>query len=291
MGILDPLKKLLFGVKGVTKHKAEEALDYTKEKGSEFLDKTLDMMKDAGQKVGAAGAKVLDKVDDLWDKKPEPPVSNPDSNPSPFANHKAEEFVEPIRQKMDKVSDKISDTFSKVADSAKDLGNKAVHASDDFWKKAEAYSENVVEKAKTKGSDLFEKAKTVAEEQGKALNQKIDEFIAKEKAIEAKEPKGDFADTPITENKNLTEPLMKKHEDFFDKAKKFLDDADKKTNPKPVEVSIKKVDPSSPKVPDEKPLPPQEQKQINDLLSSIETPPAKVDHIEDADIVDDVPPK
>ncbi|MEP7323109.1 MAG: hypothetical protein ABI761_14385, partial [Saprospiraceae bacterium] len=182
---MDPLKKLLFGVKGVTKHQAEEAIDYTKEKGSELFDKTIDMMKDAGHKIGATGAKVLDKVDDLWDKKMDKPPANPDGS-TPF--HPASDFVDPIRQKMDKVSDKVSDTISNVSEKAKDLGKKAVDASDDFWKKAEAYSENVVEKAKSKGTEIFEKAKTVAEEQGKALNQKIDEFIAKEKAIEAKEP-------------------------------------------------------------------------------------------------------
>jgi F0F1-type ATP synthase membrane subunit b/b' len=292
MGILDPLKKLLFGVKSVTKHQAEEAIDYTKEKSSDLFDKTIDMMKDAGQKIGATGAKVLDKVDDLWEKKMDSTTPNPDSNESsPF--HSSTDFVEPIRQKMDKVSDKVADTFSKVSEKAKDLGSKAVDASDDFWKKAEAYSENVVEKAKSKGTEIFEKAKTVAEEQGKALNQKIDEFIAKEKAIEAKEPKGDFADTPITENKNLTEPLMKKHEDFFDKAKKFLEDADKRTNPKPVDVTVKKVDPAPPTStpPAEKPLAPQDQKQINDLLASTDTIAPKDDHIEDADIVDDAPSK
>jgi len=42
MGILDPLKKLLFGVKGVTKHQAGQAIDYTKEKGEELMDKTVE---------------------------------------------------------------------------------------------------------------------------------------------------------------------------------------------------------------------------------------------------------
>ena len=298
MGIFDPIKKLLWGVKGVTKHQAEEAIDYTKEKGGELLDKSVDFMKDAGHKIGAAGAKVLDKVDDLWTKNNEPFDSTSLNSDVPPTTHTAADFVDPIRQKMDHVSTKVSDTFAKVADSAKEMGSKAVDASDDFWKKAETFSENAVEKAKAKGSDLFEKAKTVATEQSKVLNQKIDDFIAKEKAIADKEPKGDFAETPITENKNLTEPLMGKHEDFFDKAKKFLDDADKRTNPKPIAVDVKKVDSAAtpttnvPSAVPEKPLPPQEQKQINDLLSSADTP-AKPndDHIEDADIVDEDPKK
>lgn len=301
MGLFDPIKRLLFGVQGVAKHQAEEAIDYTKEKGSELLDKSVDLMKDAGQKIGAAGAKVLDKVDDLWAKNTEPSTSIDGNVEFGTPKHTEADFVDPIRQKMDKVGDKVADTFSKVADTAKDLGSKAVNASDDFWKKAESFSENAVEKAKAKGSDLFEKAKTVATEQGKALNQKIDEFIEKEKAIEAKEPKGDFAATPITENKNLTEPLMSKHEDFFDKAKKFLDDADKRTNPKPIHVDVKKVESiplnnpaTTPAVTPEKPLAPQDQKQINDLLSTVDTPPgakSKDDHIEDADIVDEPPKK
>jgi hypothetical protein len=301
MGIFDPIKRLLFGVKGVAKHQAEEAIDYTKEKGGELLDKSVDLMKDAGQKIGAAGAKVLDKVDDIWAKNTESSASFDSTPESGTPKHTESDFVDPIRQKMDKVGDKVADTFSKVADAAKDLGSKAVNASDDFWKKAETFSENAVEKAKAKGTDLFEKAKTVASEQSKALNQKIDEFIEKEKAIEAKEPKGDFADTPITENKNLTEPLMSKHEDFFEKAKKFLDDADKRSNPKPIQVDVKKVESSpannssgTPASTPEKPLAPQEQKKINDLLSTADTSldnTSKDDHIEDADIVDEPPKK
>ncbi|MGB2735793.1 MAG: hypothetical protein WBC35_18065 [Saprospiraceae bacterium] len=286
MGILDPLKKLLFGVKGVTKHQAGQAIDYTKEKGEELMDKTVEMMKDAGDKIGKTGAFVLDKVDDLWEKKADPFSAEPPKTKSEI-QHTAADYVEPIKKKMEEVGDKVADSLSKAKDQAKEIGGKVVEASDDFWKKAETYSENVVEKARAKGSDLFEKAKTVAEEQSKALNQKIDEFIEKGKAIEAKEPKGDFAETPITENKNLTEPLMSKHEDFFDKAKKFLDDADRRSNPKPVEVEAKKVVP--PPGPEEKPLDPKDQRQLNDLLSN--GGPDVDDHIEDVDIVEDVPTK
>ncbi len=289
MGIFDPIKKLLFGVKGVTKHQVEQAAEYTKEKGEELFDKTIDLMKDAGEKIGRTGAKVLDKVDDLWDTKSH--MNQPSSASFEAPKEKQEsDFVEPIRKKMDQVEDKLTETFAKVKDEAKELGGKVVETSDDFWKKAESFSENVVEKARTKGSELFEKAKAVAEEQGKALNQKIDEFIEKEKAIEAKEPKGEFADTPITSNKSLTEPLMGKHEDFFDKAKKFLDDTDKKSapkepvTPKPIEVDIKKVNAVPPPTP-EKPLAEQDKKQLNDLLSSQSLP--KEDTIEDADIIDD----
>ena len=290
MGLLDPLKKLLFGVKGLTNHQAEQEVDYTKEKGDALFDQTVDMMKDAGEILGKTGAKVLDKVDDLWEKKPETPY-NQKITDTPSPSTASSDFVEPIKDKIEKIGEKAADTLGKVKETAKEVGEKMVDASDDFWKKAEGFSGNVVEKARTKGSELFEKARQVAEEKSKELNQKIDEFIEKEKAIEAKEPKGEFADTPITQNKNLTEPLMKKHEDFFDKAKKFLDDADKKQI-KPVQVESKKVDSppvsksSVPPPTPEKPLDPNAQKQLNDLLS---TPPV-TDHIEDADIIEDVPP-
>ncbi len=290
MSLLDPIKKLLFGVKGVTKHQAEQAAEYTKEKGEELFDKTIDMMKDAGQILGKTGAKVLDKVDDLWDKKPETASTDKITEAKPTFSS-SPDFVEPIKDKMEKFGEKAADALGKMKETAKEVGGKVAEASDDFWKKAEDFSENVVEKARTKGSELFEKAKQVAEEKSKELNQKIDEFIEKEKAIEAKEPKGDFADTPITENKNLTEPLMKKHEDFFDKAKKFLDEAEKKQS-KPVQVESKKVvaststNASAPSATPEKPLDPNAQKQLNDLLSAS---PAS-DQIEDADIVEDVTP-
>ncbi len=289
MGILDPLKKLLFGVKGVAKHQAEQAIDYTKEKGSEFFDKTVDMMKDAGDAIGRTGAKVLDKVDDLWDKKDAPPEASVTENQGP--SHSPSDFVEPIKDKLDKIGDKASIAFSKVKETAKEVGGKAVSATDDFWKKAEAYSGNVVEQARTKGSDLYEKAKVAAEEQSKKLNQKIDDFIEKEKAIEAKEPKGEFAEKPITENKNLTEPLMGKHEDFFDKAKKFLDDAEQRENKKVVQVEAKKIVEKQVDAPEaEKPLDPKAQSQLNDLLSTQDAASNSPDHIEDADIVEDAPP-
>lgn len=287
MGILDPIKRLLFGVKGVSKHQAEKAVDYTKEKGEELFDKTVDFVKDAGEKIGKTGSKILDKVDDLWETKttgqtpfvqePEPPAVKPES-----------EFVEPIRKTMSQVGDKVADTISKVKEEAKDLSGKVVEATDDFWKKAESFSENIADKAKNRGSELYEKAKDFAQEKSKELNQKIDEFIEKEKAIEAKEPKGEFAEKPITENKNLTEPLMTKHDDFFEKAKKFLDNQEKKPGTSaPVDVEVKKVNPAASTPPD-KPLDPQEQKQLNDLLSN---PPLTKpeDHIEDADIIDEAP--
>lgn len=287
MGILDPIKKLLFGVKSVTKHQAEQAADYTKEKGEELFDKTVDFVKDAGEKIGKTGSKILDKVDDLWETKTtsQTPFS---AEPDPVVSKPESDFVEPIRKTMSQVGDKVADTFSKVKEEAKDLSGKVVEATDDFWKKAETFSENMTDKAKTKGSELYEKAKDFAQEKSKALNEKIDEFIEREKEIEAKEPKGEFAEKPITENKNLTEPLMTKHDDFFEKAKKFLDNQEKKPTPSvPVDVEVKKVNPLVTTTP-EKPLDPQDQKQLNDLLSN---PPLTKpeDHIEDADIVDDSP--
>lgn len=283
MGIFDPLKRLLFGVKGVTKHQAEKAVDFTKEKGEELFDKTSEFVKDAGEKIGKTGARILEKVDDLWDTTPkhETPF---ESKPEEPAKQAASDFVEPIRKTMSQAGEKISEGASKVKEEAKELGSKVVEATDDFWKKAEQFSENITDKAKTKGSELYEKAKTVVEEQAKNINQKIDEFIEKEKALEAKEPKGEFGEKPITENKNLTDPLMGKHEDFFDKAKKFLDDQDKKGQ-KPIPVEVKKVEPAPA---EEKPLDPKDQKQLNDLLSNSTT--AKPDDpIEDADIVDEGP--
>jgi|GEM_PF-1437489 len=286
MGILDPIKRLLFGVKGVTKHQAEKAVDYTKEKGEELFDKTIDFVKDTGEKIGKQGAKILDKVDDLWETKTASDTPFAEMEPKPIKPES--EFVEPIRKTMGQVGDKVADTLSKVKEEAKDLSGKVVEATDDFWKKAESFSENLTDKAKTKGSELYEKAKDYAQEKSQVLNQKIDEFIEREKAIEAKEPKGEFAEKPIAENKNLTEPLMTKHEDFFDKAKKFLDNQEKKPIPSaPVDIEVKKVNPLVSSESD-KPLDPLEQKQLNDLLSH---PPLTKpeDHIEDADIVDETP--
>lgn len=289
MSLLDPLKKLLFGVKSVSKHQADQAIDYTKEKSEELFDKTVDMMKDAGEILGKTGAKVLDKVDDLWSGKPETKenhTSNPSNNPFNETNSgtgTTSDFVDPIKEKMEKLGDKATEAFIKAKESAKEVGGKMVDASDDFWKKAEGFSENVVEKARSKGSEIFEKAKDFAEEKSKELNKKIDEFIEKEKAIEAKEPAGEFAETPITENKNLTEPLMKKHDDFFTKAQKFLDESEKKQGAKSIQVESKKVDTTA-KSDSEKPLDPKAQNKLNDLLSG------KADQIEDADIVEDVPP-
>ena len=60
--------------------------DYTKEKGEALFDKTVDMMKDAGEILGKTGAKVLDKVDDLWEKKPETPYNQKITDtPSPVS--------------------------------------------------------------------------------------------------------------------------------------------------------------------------------------------------------------
>ena len=197
MGILDTLKKVVLGVKGVKKHQAEQAVDYTKEKGEALFDKTVDMMKDAGEILGKTGAKVLDKVDDLWEKKPETPY-NQKITDTPSPSTASSDFVEPIKDKIEKIGEKAADTLGKVKETAKEVGEKMVDASDDFWKKAEGFSENVVEKARTKGSALFEKARRGAEEKSKERNQRIVGLMEKETAKEAVETKGGLEANRLT---------------------------------------------------------------------------------------------
>ena len=215
MGFLGEIRKLLFGVKSVSKSGAEKAVNAGKELGEDILDKGAqayqkgkdiaeDVVDAAGDKLSTLKNKAKDMVADISDKVSENPKVE-----------KAADFTE-------NVGKKVMDTGSKAAEKAGDftekVGKKVMEVGGEAMEKAGDISEKVGEKVMEAKDKLMEKAREMS---GK-INEKFDETYEKAKALEAEEAlEGDseYADTPIDIDKSLLEDS----DDFFAKAAKYAD--------------------------------------------------------------------
>ncbi|NND08413.1 MAG: apolipoprotein A1/A4/E family protein [Saprospiraceae bacterium] len=146
MGIFNDFKKLLFGVKSVSKSAADKTIEKGKTAGSklvneseELWDKTKDVAEDLGEKIA-------DKTEDLWDK----------------TKGTAEEL-------SDKIADKTEDIWDKTKDTAGEVGEKLVDKTSEVWDKALDSTEGIRGKIKEETSEFIEDAKDVAEDVGSKI--------------------------------------------------------------------------------------------------------------------------
>ena len=143
MGIFDDFKKLLFGVKSVSKSAADKTIEKGKAAGAKLVDESeelWDKTKDVAEDVGE---KIADKTEDLWDK----------------TRGTAEEL-------SDKIADKTEDIWDRTKDTAEDVGEKLADKTAEVWDKALDSTEGIRGKIKEETSEFIEDAKDVAEDVG-----------------------------------------------------------------------------------------------------------------------------
>ncbi len=139
MGMFDDIKKLLFGVKSVTKSAAEK----TVEKGK------------------AAGAKIADETEELWDKTKD------------VAEDVGEKIVDKTSEAWEKAVDSTEEIRGKIKEEAADLVEDVKDVAEDVKDVAEDVGSKIAEKA----GSLYEKAKDMAEQVGEKIQEKSDELL------------------------------------------------------------------------------------------------------------------
>ena len=200
MGFLGEIRKLLFGVKSVTKSGAEKVADKSVEIGGEILDKGADTYQKGKEIAGDVMGKAADKFDDVKDT----------------VGDKLADLKDRAKNILDDAGS--SETAQKAGDFTEKVGKKVMEVGGDAAEKAADLSEKVGDKVIKAKDAIMGKA----EEIGDKLSDKYDETYEKAKAMEAEEalnPKGEFADTKLDAGGSLLEGS----DDFFAKAERFAE--------------------------------------------------------------------
>ena len=197
MGLMKDLKNIFFGASSVTKHVAEKAGDFMKDEGAEMLEKTKNIVTDAGETL-------MDKTSGLKDSVLE----------------KGTGWVENSKTSLDDIGDKLNSSpmVNKMKDITEDVGEKVMTKGDELLDKGMTVSEQVGEKVLDAKDKFMDKAMDVKDKLGDKLDEtmdKADKWAEEEKL----NPKKDFADDTLDASGSLLEGT----DDFFSKADKFAD--------------------------------------------------------------------
>ena len=103
MGLLNDMKKLLFGAKSVAKSATNKAVESTKEAGKDIAEKSGEYLKKAAGKAEDLGEDIKERAEDFFDV----------------------------------AKDKAADAFEKAKQAGKDLKDKAVDKAEDLFEKDE----------------------------------------------------------------------------------------------------------------------------------------------------------
>ena len=215
MGFLSEIKKLLFVKKAVAKSGADKAMDFGLEKGKDLVDKSSEVLGDAGDilsnKTSGLRDAVIEKSGDAFDA----------------IKDTASTTMDKAGDTVGGLGDKVVAAGSTVIDKAKDVVGDITDS--DAVKGAAEFTENVGDKVLDTGEAFMEKAKEVgapiverAKEVTGDLKEKLDETIVKAEAMAEEErlnPPKEFADDTVDAGGSLLEGT----DDFFSKADSYAD--------------------------------------------------------------------
>lgn len=222
MGILNDLKKILFGAKAVSKGAAKKTIDYTKERSEHILDISEDYVNDKKDLLN-------DKFDQIKTE----------------SKKKGNEIVDNVKEKTEAIVDNITEseaykktveTVGKAGDAVLDTGEKFIEKSKEFIdgpgkKVADTFKDSSLEIGETilaGGEHLLNKAKEATKNLGDKLDDTIEKAEKMAKKEEANTDKSEFADTPL----DIKDSELKDKDDFFSKADKYAA-GEYSENPKP----------------------------------------------------------
>ena len=143
MGFLNEIKKLMFGVKSVSKSAADKVVDTGKEKGREMADKAEKLFDKTRDKMEDLGSEVKDSAENIWDK--------------------AVDMVEDVGEK---VIEKSKPYVDEAKDFAEDVGEKVLKKGKPLIDDAKDFAEDVGRKVLKTGGGLLDSAKDLAEDIG-----------------------------------------------------------------------------------------------------------------------------
>lgn len=136
MGFFDEIKKVVFGVKSVSKSAADKVMDKGRDaavKSGEYIDKTRDKVEDMTEGLS-------DKAENAWNK--------------------AIDSAENIGAK---VIDKTGDLFDNAKDFTENIGGKVINRADDLFDDAKDIVEDLGEKILDSAGRTFQKVKDLSE--------------------------------------------------------------------------------------------------------------------------------
>ncbi|MBK8491817.1 MAG: hypothetical protein IPL49_13250 [Saprospirales bacterium] len=247
MGIINDMKKLLFGAKAVGKSAANKAVDAGKEAGEELmersgemfekakdkagdvLEKARDIAEDVGGKILTAGEKAYDSAksfaedvtNDIFDEKEPEPKPTETKPADTTASHPPITDPDLLLEAPDEPQEpEINPLLKKAASTAEKVGEKVLDAGDKAMEKASELAEKVGEQLKTKGEDMLHTFKGAAEKASdkfEALFDKAQEEAAKEEA----------ESSIVKDAKKTIDETTSQMEDFMSKAKEFTDEPPK----------------------------------------------------------------
>jgi len=193
MGILNDMKKLLFGAKAVGKSAAEKTGEAVKEAGEELaeragetIEKAKDVAEDIGDKILTTGEKVYDSAKKYADE------------------IFTEERVEKAREVTEKVGEKVIATGEEVYNTLKGAADKAGEKFQDFFEKAQEEAA----KEETDSTIVKDAKKTVED-----TTAQMDEFTKKAQEFADEPPKSPYS--------KLEKSELTGKDDFFAKAQRF----------------------------------------------------------------------
>ncbi len=233
MGFLGDMRKLLFGVKSVSKTAKNKLEDIVEDKAEDLIDHGKGALKSAKDFVD-------EKFENLKDK-----ATDTGTDITGKVKSGTEDLLGNATKSAGGVLSKAKDLGGELLDSAKDLteqaGEKlgdltesATEKSDKIWDKIIDGSDKVSDKVWNAGDDLARKAKEIGKKIDEKLDETLEDFKRKEAVYEAKEKEMDsdgdgFADKPI----DFGGSTLAGTDDFFEKAKRFAEG-------KPLEGNIAK---------------------------------------------------
>lgn len=249
MGILNDMKKLLFGARSVGAHQLEEAVKATRETTSEWMDKATTPSAPAADKAADFTQHTVDKREGSVENQvsEKPPIQEParpldfsalDHPETSSSMHPSEKS--PVEKAGEKLLDTTLEAGKKVEQVAEEIGHKVLDAGEVVAEKFKAGAEQVGAKVIEKGEEFLERAKEFgshilhkAEEAAKKAQEErekegpgtLEQLLHKAQEAGAKlEEKAADKTRQFTESlKDAKDSGLHTHDSFFEKAKRFAE--------------------------------------------------------------------
>jgi len=168
MGILNDMKKLLFGARSVGAHQLEEAVKATRETTSEWMDKATTPSAPAADKAADFTQHTVEKREGSVENQvsEKPPIQEParpldfsalDHPETSSSMHPSEKS--PVEKAGEKLLDTTLEAGKKVEQVAEEIGHKVLDAGEVVAEKFKAGAEQVGAKVIEKGEEFLERAK------------------------------------------------------------------------------------------------------------------------------------
>ena len=236
MGFFNEIKKLMFGVKSVSKSAADKVVDTGKKKGKEMADKAEDLFDEAKDKVEDMAADARDSAENLWDK-----AVDMAEDTGEIVREKSKPYIDDAKDFVEDVGGKVIEKSKPFVDDAKEfaegVGEKVIDKTKNADQGAQEYSDDLREKGDHLKQDLYSESDNVSLDEvsvedlfdtgdsgitSEAIEEGPDteDTMAEDILDTASDLKSDLAEKA----KNVSDKLSEKMDETLEKAKKLAEE-------------------------------------------------------------------